>query len=122
MAAITYRNYTNASHPFLRGYRHGDVLIAGWAGTLDVENPSMISVAKLAERLYIRHNGDDRPDGQSCPSMSVGDVVVISETAVSVEGLGFTVCTIDAADIVADLTWLEWITTPQAAAIGEASR
>ena len=34
-----------------------------------------------AERFFVRHHRDDWPDGQLCPSMSTGDVVVIGETA-----------------------------------------
>jgi len=34
---ISYRNYTNASAGFRRGYELGDVLIAGWAGTVTLD-------------------------------------------------------------------------------------
>jgi hypothetical protein len=33
----------------------------------------------LAEDVFARHNRDDRPDGQLCPSMSIGDVVMFGE-------------------------------------------
>ena len=112
---ISYRNYTNGSAPFLRGYQPGDVLIAGWAGTVVLDES--LDVFAAAERIFVRHNRDDRPDGQLCPSMSVGDVVVIGETALTVESIGFTICTVDATDIVSDVSWCQWIHTDQAAAV-----
>ena len=109
---ISYRNYTNGSHPFMRGYEPGDVLIAGWAGTVTLDES--LDVFAAAERVWIRHNRDDRPDGQVCPSMSVGDVVVIGETALTVESCGFSICTVDAAGVVTDRTWRQWIDSPDA--------
>jgi hypothetical protein len=112
---ISYRNYTNGSAPFLRGYRPGDVLIAGWAGTLILDES--LDVFAAAERVFVRHNRDDRPDGLLCPSMSTGDVVVIGETALTVESIGFTLCEVDPADVVSDLSWRRWITTDEARAV-----
>ena len=112
---ISYRNYTNGSAPFLRGYQPGDVLIAGWAGTVILDES--LDVFAAAERVFVRHNRDDRPDGQLCPSLSVGDVVVLGETALTVESMGFSICTVDAADIVSDLSWRQWIHTDQALAV-----
>jgi hypothetical protein len=109
---ISYRNYTNGAAPFMRGYQPGDVLIAGWAGTESLDES--LDVFAVAERIWIRHNRDDRPDGQLCPSLSVGDVVVIGETALTVESAGFSICAIDAADVVEDLSWREWIRTADA--------
>ena len=115
---ISYRNYTNGSAPFLRGYQPGDVLIAGWAGTVAIDES--LDVFAVAERLFVRHNRDDRPDGQLCPSMSVGDVVVIGETALTVESCGFSICSVDAGDVVTDLPWTRWIHTDQAAVVRSA--
>ena len=109
---ISYRNYTNGSAPFLRGYQPGDVLVAGWAGTVTLDKS--LDVFAAAERVFVRHNRDDRPDGQLCPSMSTGDVVVIGETALTVESVGFSICTVNAADIVTDVSWRQWIHTDQA--------
>ncbi len=89
MSEVNYTNYTNVSRPFMRGYEPGDTLIKGWSGTLDVDNGSTVNIHQLAEDVFMRHNRDDRPDGQLCPSMSVGDVVVIGETALTVETWGF---------------------------------
>jgi hypothetical protein len=41
--------------------------------------PNATGLNAIAERLFARHNRDHRPDGQLCPSMSVGDVIVIGE-------------------------------------------
>ena len=108
---ISYRNYTNGS-AFLRGYQPGDVLIAGWVGTLTLDES--LDVYAAAERVFVRHNRDDRPDGQLCPSMSVADVVVIGETALTVESCGFSICAVDVADIVTGLSWRQWIHTAHA--------
>jgi hypothetical protein len=54
------------------------------------------------------HNRDDRPDGAMCPSMSVGDVTVIGEIALTVEDIGFRACTIDRADIDTEHTYRQW--------------
>ena len=90
----------------------GDVLIAGWVGTVTLDES--LDVFAAAERVWVRHNRDDRPDGQLCPSMSVGDVVVIGETALTVESCGFSVCSVDASDVIADRTWRQWIASADA--------
>lgn len=113
---IGYRNYTNGSHPFMRGYEPGDVLVEGWAGTLVLDES--LDVYAAAERVFVRHNRDDRPDGQLCPSMSVGDVVVIGEVALTVKSFGFAFCAVDVDDIVTT-PWRTWITTPEALAAAE---
>ena len=109
---ISYRNYTNGSHPFMRGYAPGDVLIAGWAGTVTLDES--LDVFAAAERVFLRHNRDDRPDGQLCPSMSVGDVVVIGETALTVESCGFSICSVAVSDVITDRTWRQWIASADA--------
>ena len=54
------------------------------------------------EQLFAKHNRDDRPDGQLCPSMSVGDVVILGETAYTVESIGWERVDLDAADLITD--------------------
>ena len=108
MNELSYTNYTNVSRPFMRGYEPGDTLIAGWSGTLTVDTTWVTDVKALAERLFVIHNRDDRPDGAMCPSMSVGDVCVIGEIALTVEDIGFQVCTIDRADIDTEHTYRQW--------------
>src|SRR3954454_20367508 len=94
---ISYRNFTNGSAPFLSGYEPGDVLIAGWVGATPLDEP--LDVFAAAEEVFARHNRDDRPDGQLCPSMSVGDVVVFGEEAMSVADIGFARVDVDPSDL-----------------------
>ena len=103
---IEYRNYTNMSGPMRRCYQHGDTLVAGWTGTIAADT---LDVHALAEKVYEDHNHPERPDGQLCPSLSVGDVVIISETAVAVADIGFAVTSIDPADVVTDMTYREFL-------------
>jgi hypothetical protein len=99
---MQYTNYTNLDAGFWRPYEPGDRLVKGFTG--DIEFPR--GVAAL-EAIFVRHNRDDRPDGQLCPSMSVGDVIVLGETAWSVANVGFTPVTVDPADAITDRTWTE---------------
>jgi hypothetical protein len=81
---LAYTNYTNVDASYLRPYERGDRLVRGYSGTIDVDPTEPPTV--IAERLFVRHNRDDRPAAQLCPSMSVGDVIVIGEIATSVAG------------------------------------
>ena len=109
---ITYTNYTNLDARFGRPYEPGDRLVKGWTGEIDAYaspvDPSK-STMIAAELLFGRHNRDDRPDGRMCPSMSVGDVIVFGEVAVSVASMGFVFVTVDAADLITDRTWKECV-------------
>lgn len=107
MHEITYTNYTNGSASFHRGYEPGDTLIEGCSGTIAIDPAD--DAHAIAERLFVRHNRDDRPDGELCPSMSIGDVVVIAETALTVEDIGFRAVNVDRDDIVVGRTWREWV-------------
>lgn len=101
---MQYTNYTNMDSRFSRPYEPGDRLVRGWSGEVDWHP----SVNQMLEVLYERHNRDDRPDGQLCPSMSIGDVVVIGEVAYSVATWGFFgPVVLDAADLITDRTWRE---------------
>ena len=105
---ITYTNYTNIDASFCRAYEPGDRLVRGWSGEIEpLTGGAFSSLEGAAEMVYCRHNRDDRPDGQMCPSMSIGDVVVIGETALSVANVGFVVVKLDAADLITDRTWTE---------------
>lgn len=100
-----YTNYTNLDARFSRHYVPGDRLVRGYTGTIDTD---MLAIMDAAERVYARHNRDDRPDGQMCPSMSVGDVIVFGhELAVSVDAFGFITVDLDPKDLITDKTWLE---------------
>lgn len=102
---ITYTNYTNLDSHYDRPYEPGDRLVRGYEGVLCNMDDALFYLA--AEVVFDRHNRDDRPDGQLCPSMSVGDVVVFGEVALSVDRMGFVFVTVDAADIFTDATWVE---------------
>jgi hypothetical protein len=108
---LAYMNYTNVDAGFVRTYEHGDRLVRGHAGTIDVEHAD--DVTAVAERLFARHNRDDRPDRHLCPSMSVGDVIVIGEVAVSVAGVGFQRVDLDNNDLIVDRSWQEVIDEPR---------
>jgi hypothetical protein len=78
------------------------------------------SVEVVAERVFQRHNQEDRPDGRLCPSMSVGDVVVIGEVALSVAPVGFTQVDIDQSDLIVDESWIDVVgTTPASPRLSE---
>jgi hypothetical protein len=70
----------------------------------------------LAEDVFARHNRDDRPDGQLFPSMSIGDVVMFGEVAMSVDGLGFARVDVEPGDLVVDRSWRQVIDQDRAAA------
>jgi hypothetical protein len=106
---IGYTNYTNLDARFGRGYEPGDRLVKGFTGELAVslyehlDNPTYV----ILNDLFARHNRDDRPDGRLCPSMSVGDVVVIGEIAWTVMREGWSPVILDPADLITDRTWSE---------------
>ena len=102
---MKYTNYTNLNARYSRGYKRGDRLVKGWEGTI-VHHPDDDPIAAL-ETLFARHNRDDRPDGQLCPSISVGDVVILGETAWSVAMVGWVGVAVDPADLIVDRTWTE---------------
>jgi hypothetical protein len=93
MVTLGYRLYHNYSGAFRRPYRRGDVLIEGWCGDIEVDAGKLADQVRdpgsLAEIVFGRHNRDDRPDGRFAPSLSVGDVVVVGEVAVSVDRFGW---------------------------------
>lgn len=99
-----YTNYSNLDASFMRPYEPGDRLVKGWTGETDLAFPHEM---RALEEIYFRHNHDDRPDGQMCPSMSIGDVVIVGEGAWSVDHIGFVPVTVDPADLITDRTWSE---------------
>ena len=104
MSTVTYTNYTNIDASYCRPYEPGDRLVKGYSGEVEVvlDTPTL-----SLEYLFAIHNRDDRPDGQLCPSQSVGDVIVIGETAWSVASIGFIRVALDPADLITDRTWSE---------------
>lgn len=51
----------------------------GFVGEIEIYGMGVRFVQDALEDTFCRHNRDDRPDGQTAPSLSCGDVVVISE-------------------------------------------
>ena len=109
-ATVDYANFTNVDARYARPYEPGDRLVLGHRGQIDVDDVSDLDA--VAEQLFARHNRDDRPDGQLCPSMSVGDVIVMAEVAVSVASRGFRVVHPDPADLIVDRPWRVVVTEP----------
>ena len=110
-----YQLFHNLTASFCRPYEPGDELVAGWKEDFPAcfkprtDVPIDDLMLRLAEKLFMKHNRDDRPDGKTAPSLSVGDVVVIGEVAMSVASIGFEVVTLDPADLITDRTWLECV-------------
>ena len=75
----------------------------GHRGRIDVDDVTDLN--DIVQQLFVRHNGDDRPTASSARSMSVGDVILIGETAVSVANRGFQVVHPDPDDLIVDRPW-----------------
>jgi hypothetical protein len=117
---LAYTIYSNVDAGYVRPYERGDRLVRGYSGTIDVDLTEQVT--GVAERLFVRHNGDDRPDALLCPSMSVGDVVVVGEVALSVAGCGFEQVVVDGEDVIIDRSWREVIVEPTRRASDSARR
>jgi hypothetical protein len=98
----SYVIFHNLDAGYMRIYQRGDRLADGYRGTIRTSG----DLARAAEAVFSRHNRDDRPDGQSAPSLSVGDVVVFGEVALSVDGRGFAPVHLDPDDLL-QCTWLD---------------
>lgn len=108
MPSIDYTLFHNIDGGFQRGYQPGDRLATGWTDTITSEHTlTDPEVAHLAEWLFNRHNRDDRPDGRTAPSLSVGDVITIGHLQLTVQREGFTTTTVNPDDYTGT-TWLEW--------------
>jgi len=76
-SVYAYKRYVNIGPNHFAGYKAdgpdgGDPLVLVFASTIEAHDPQDALGA-----VWIRHNRDDRPDGQIGPSLSVGDVVVL---------------------------------------------
>jgi hypothetical protein len=98
---VDYRILHNLDARFTRPYQHGDRLADGYAGCMTAAD-----LKAVPGEVFATHNRDDRPDGRSAPSLSVGDVIIIGETAVSVDRFGFVAVSLDTADLLG-VPWLE---------------
>ena len=105
---VVYECWTNVDARFSRTYEPGDRLVRGWCDVVASTDP-VPRFEVLAEEVFARHNRDDRPDGQLCPSMSIGDVVMFGEVAMSVDGIGFARVDVDPGDLIVDRSWRQVI-------------
>ena len=103
-----YECWTNVDARFSRSYERGDRLVRGWCDVVASTDP-VPRLEVLAEEVFARHNRDDRPDGQLCPSMSIGDVVMFGEVAMSVDDIGFARVDVDLGDLIVDRSWRQVI-------------
>lgn len=116
---LAYVCWTNLDASFMRPYEPGDRLVRGWSDVIEVAGPaSAVRSDALAEQVWMRHNRDDRPDGQLCPSISVGDVVVFGDVALSVDSCGFARVNLDATDLITDRNWRHVRDEPRSAPAG----
>ena len=117
-----YVLWHNLDAMFSRPYQPGDTLVRGWAGTIEVDdlvgatlddNGTMALFDPMrvlragAAKVFAAHNRDERPDGFTAPSLSVGDVVQFGEVALSVDRRGFVRVDLDGGDLVVDVTYRE---------------
>ena len=94
-----YRLLHNLDAMFSRTYRPGDRLADGYSGDISVPPTSEAETRRLLEDIWVVHNSDDRPDGQTAWSLSCGDVVVLGEVAWSVSAVGFDHVQLDPKDL-----------------------
>lgn len=100
-----YQVHHNHSARCCRPYEHGDVLVPGYREefpacfSLRTDIPLFEAMQGLAETVFVKHNSDDRPDGQTAWSLSLGDVVTIGEIAFAVDRIGWTRIDLTSADM-----------------------
>jgi hypothetical protein len=73
---VSYWVNANLRDKYFEGYRPSDLVVR--AGVIEIEAGDDRTVC---ERAFALLNRDDRPFGQTAPSMSVGDVVEIDDIA-----------------------------------------
>jgi hypothetical protein len=78
------------------GYEVGDALALGWSGEVPFDGEID---ENLLEQIWIRHNRDQRPDRETCPSLSMGDVLLLNDNAYTVCGIGFRSVSVDEYDM-----------------------
>ena len=109
---ISYSLYTNVDGGFMKPYQRGERLADGYSGKIEAADETWVTL----ERIFVRHNMDDRPDGQTNPSLSVGDVVVLGNgEAWSVNDAGFVQVEVDPADFL-NMAWTDTRDLPERSA------
>ncbi len=119
---MSYQIFHNLDARYSRPYQVGDRLIAGWCGEVRasddlgyyqneygrvVEASPLSRLVDEAERVFQRHNKDGRPDEDTAPSMSVGDVVVIGECALSCDRVGWAQVAVASSDVLQGVSYDE---------------
>ena len=118
---IRYSIFHNQTARFMRGAEAGDLLIAGWVGIMDVSSEHDLSAV---EAVFREHNRDCRPDGRLAPSLSIGDVVVITTyddqpiCTRTIEGMGTDEFDLSTAEVV-EGPWVTVVDAVQARLIAE---
>jgi hypothetical protein len=74
---VHYRLWHNRDSHYVRGYARPDGILRGYEGTIEVPQHPADPTRAICEAIFARHNSDDRPDGATAPSLSVGDVVEV---------------------------------------------
>lgn len=79
-------------------FREGDRLADGFLGFMEVG--ANLTMSAVCDDIFARHNRDDRPDGKTAPSLSVGDVVLFYAlgAAYTVERLGWREVDVEAVE------------------------
>jgi hypothetical protein len=101
---IQYRILHNLDAGFLRSFEPGDRLADGFTG--QTQNFDLRDTDRFLEGLFALHNHPDRPDGQDAPSLSIGDVIIVGESAFSVASRGFTPVEVRSEDLLG-IPWTE---------------
>lgn len=101
---MNYSIFHNLDARCWREWTAGDRLATGLTGS--TPNFDLRDIEILLEGIFAIHNAPDRPDGWTAPSLSIGDVVVVGESAWSVGRRGWIPVSIQAADID-PRSWLE---------------
>jgi len=102
-------------------YRPGHRLTPYYAGEIDAVEPTSdlgeprTVLERTAEKLFDRHNRDNRPCGRLAPSLSIGDVVVFHVDpdrafAMAVALTGFAEVDVDTLVTLPE-PYLEWLET-----------
>jgi hypothetical protein len=81
-----WSNVTMRPDQFMSGYQPGDRMFKSWE---DKTAPTSEPEDVFLEELFCMFNADERPNGKIAHSLSVGDVVVLNDTAYAVKSVGF---------------------------------
>lgn len=101
----TYTLWTNLDSGFRRAYAGGDRVVRGFFSHVDLDDITDDLV--MCEEIWQRHNRDNRPDGHTAPSLSVGDVIEFPHASYSVSAMGFDTVQMTQDGRITDRSWAE---------------